>query len=337
MNKGDEISLTDLNNSLGYFHIKIDIDFLKNLLVEASNSAKPHYNKEFIDNLDMRFTKNKNSCLTIYSWLKGNKTIPLNKLVKIANLANKNWDEIQLKIISLKAGQNRGEINPNFPIKIDKKLGSIVGHILGDGSIDLTYQQLFFSNSNKELLREFEKYMEEIFRAKPRIWMQKKPDFGNTEWDRRLNNIDEIIEGRNCGLYYPSACGLILNEIFKNFAIGKNKKVTEEILKTNKEFKKGLIRAFYDDEGNVRKKGGSIRLFQDRKDILETFRELLKEFGITSNEIKTYIKAKKERYYFDIFRKTNFIKFQDEIGFTSPKKGELLKEICVIKNKKNSK
>ena len=83
--------------------------------------------------------------------------------------------------------------------------------------------------------------------------MQMAPDFGNTRWDKRLSSIDELIKGRNGGLFYPTICGLLLNKIFDNFAIGKNKNMTENILNSNKEFKRKLIRAFYDDEGSVGK------------------------------------------------------------------------------------
>ena len=150
--------------------------------------------------------------------------------------------------------------------------------------------------------------------------MQMAPDFGNTRWDKRLSSIDELIKGRNGGLFYPTICGLLLNKIFDNFAIGKNKNMTENILNSNKEFKRKLIRAFYDDEGSVGKNNGNIRLYQDNKKVLLKFQVLLMEFNIKTSSIKTYIKRGKERYYFSINGKDNFIKFRKEIGFTSTNK-----------------
>ncbi len=335
MNK-NEFGLQDFCQDFGYFHIKIDRQFLKELLIKASNNQKPHCDMKLIDILGLK-PSTKYLCNTIYGWTSSNKTIPLNKLAKIVELIKVNWREVEDKIISLKAGQHGGEICLRFPIKIDKRLGSIIGHILGDGSVDARFQQISFSNSNKELLKEFATNMKHIFGIEPRIWMQKIPDFGNTAWDKKLNDIEELVEGRNCSLFYPTACSLILNKIFNNFAIGKNKKITKEIVEQNREFKIGLIRAFYDDEGSVNKSGNSIRLFQDRKEMLEVFRNLLNDFGITSGNIKTYKKGNKERYYFDIFRKTNFITFQKEIGFTSQNKAKILNQMTIIKNYKNSK
>jgi len=241
----------------------------------------------------------------------------------IVKLGSLDWKEIEKNINSLNA--RRGIANIIFPIKINQKLGSIVGHILGDGSIDKKYQQVFFSNSDKTLLKEFESSMKEIFGIEPRIWMQNKPEFGNTSWDKRLKSIRELKDGRNGALFYPTICGLILNDIFDDFSIGRDKRITKEMLNTDKEFKAGLIRAFYDDESSVGNK--NIRVFQDRKEILETFRKLLSEFSITASSVKSYKKRDIDRYYFDIFRKSNIRIFEKEIGFTSPKKNDKLNEI----------
>lgn len=329
--KKEEIGLEDFCKNLGYLHIKIDKEFLRNLLYTLSKDKKPHYNKVLIEELSMKCTKDLKYCGTIYGWTAYNKTIPLNKLAKIMELSKTDWSEAESKIKSIKSGQHGGEVNLKLPIKIDKVLGSIIGHILGDGSIDSRYQQVFFSNSNKDLLQEFANNMHRIFGINPRIWMQKAPDFGHTKWDKRLKSIKDSIEGRNVGLFYPTICGLILNSIFDNFAIGKDKRITKEIIQSNKDFKRGLIRAFYDDEGSISLKGDCIRLFQDRKEMLQTFRDLLKEFSITSGDIKKYIKKDKERYYFSIHRKSNFGKFAKEIGFTSIKKKERLLKSIIVK------
>ncbi len=325
MNLKKEVRLSEISEKFRRINVKINNNFLKFMLVEASNSKKPHCNLEFIKKLGLKFTT-EYSCYTVYAWTKYEQTIPLNKLVILSKLSKTNWQEIEKNILSFNAGS--GTIFPKFPIKIDKRLGSIVGHIMGDGSIDKRYQQVFFSNSEKELLKEFSDSMKDIFGVNPRIWMQKAPEYGNTQWDKRLNHINELIDGRNGGLFYPTICGLVLNAIFGNFAIGKEKSITKEIRNSNTEFKKGFLRAFYDDESTVGKK--SIRLFQDNKETLETIRNLLQEFNILPGKIKRYLKRDKERFYFDIFKKSNFLKFQNEIGFTSPQKSEKLRKLNII-------
>ena len=46
--KKNEFNLRDFAKDFGYFHVKIDKKFLKNILIKASKSKKPHYNKKFI-------------------------------------------------------------------------------------------------------------------------------------------------------------------------------------------------------------------------------------------------------------------------------------------------
>lgn len=331
--KGDYFHLERLSE-INNLSVRINNKFLEKLLRKASKSEKPHCDPDLIKKLDMKPTS-RNVCCTIYGWTKYNKSVPFEKIRRLIEISGSKWSDAEEKLISIKSRISRSEVKLKLPLELDKQMGSVIGHILGDGSIDKKYQQVFFSNSEKELLKEFSTNMKSIFSIEPRIWMQKAPEFGNTQWDRRLNSIEELTAGRNGALFYPTICGLILNKIFNDFSIGKDKKITKGILNSNKEFKRGLIRAFYDDESTVGQK--NIRLFQDRKDMLEIFRNILNEFEISSSQIKTYMKHDKERYYFDIFRKSNFAKFEKEIGFTSPEKNKRLKKLLIIKNYKNSK
>jgi len=331
-----KISIKDIANNPGSKYIKFKEGFLIKILKKAARSNSPHRNIEFCIKLGTKINKNTNSSLTILHWIKFNRAIPISKLNTLVDLSAISWKEVEANIIGLRQGLGGGEIFTKFPIKIGNELGSIVGHIIGDGSIDKRYQQVFFSNSNKELLTEFSDDMEEVFGIKPRIWMQKRTIAfkQKTRWDRRLSTIEELKDGRNCGLFYPTICGILLNLIFSDFAIGVNKKVTSKIKSAPREFKSGLIRAFCDDEGSVGSK--SIRLFQDRKDILADIKHLLNEFDISTKDIKMYIKRDKKRYYLDIHRKSNLIKFRDNIGLTSTKKSNKLRDACIIKNRKNS-
>lgn len=325
-----EIAIMEFSEKMDGVNVSINREFLIYLLTKASGKKEPYSDIKFISKLKMKPT-NKSYCSTIYGWIKYNKSVPLKKLFILKKLTGVSIKDIEKNISFISTG--RTKLVFCSPIKIDKDLGTIVGHILGDGSVDRKYKQVFFSNSNKELLEEFANCMEKILRVKPRIWMQKSPDFGNTQWDKRLSHINELIAGRNGGLFYPTLCGILLNLIFDDFAIGKEKKITSQISTANRDFKRGLIKAFYDDEGTVGEK--SIRLFQDKEDMLNMFRDMLKEFGIFAGEVKSYIKRDKKRFYFDIFKKSNFLKFREEIGFTSSKKNSKLQEICIIKNFKN--
>jgi hypothetical protein len=331
-----EIGLKELKNSLKHTHLKLNLAFLEELLKSASKSDFPHKNKDFCKKIKCPINKTKKISLTIYGWKKGYRTVPFSKLIKIIRLSDYSWKDIEKNLLSIKAGIRAGEIHPKFPIKIDEKSGSIIGHILGDGSIDKRFHAIFYSNSNIQLLKEFRKNMKNIFRIEPRIWVQERRKFEEkTKWLKRIDNLNKVPNKHNVGLFYPKICSDILYSIYGKFAEGKNKEITNKIKKSNEAFKKGLIRAFFDDECSISSKNYSIRVYQDKKNILEDLREILKEFNIKPQIIRFYNKNNKLRYYFNITGFKEYYKFSKKIGFTSPKKEEELK--LLINNVQNSK
>lgn len=317
----EEINLADLAHYLPKAHARLNLGFLNDLLKNASKSDKPHRNEQFAKKIGCPINEYKKSATTIYGWMIGYRTVPLSKLTIIESLSNYNWENIQNNLITIKAGIRRGEISPNFPIKIDEKLGSIIGHILGDGSIDKRFYRLFYSNLNPDLLREFRAYMKHIFGKEPSIWVQKKRRFNEkTRWLKKVDNLIDVPSGHNVGLFYPKICSDILYAICGRFAEGKIKRITRQIFSANFDFKKGLVRAFFDDEGSIRADNHTVRFHQDNKELLEAMRLLIKEFGIGSHEIKTYIKRDKPRYYFNINGFREYHTFYNKIGCTTPKK-----------------
>lgn len=318
-----EVYLYDLASPLQKTHVKLNLDFLNKLLKNASKSDRPHRNQKFAKEIGCPLNKNKKSAMTIYGWMVGYRTVPLLKLMKIIPLSNYNWNDVQNNLLTIKAGISRGEISPNFPIKVDERLGSIIGHILGDGSIDKRFHRLFYSNSNIELLKEFRSHMKQIFGREPFIWVQKKNDFiKKTEWLKKVKNLNEVPIGHNVGLFYPKICSDILYVLFDKFAEGKNKKITNQIFNTNLDFKKGLVRAFFDDEGSVRADNRTVRFHQDNKELLYQMRLLIHEFGISTHTIKYYVKRDKPRHYFNINGFREYYNFYHKIGCISSKKNQ---------------
>ncbi len=330
-----KIQLSDLKDSLSSSHIKLNLVFLNKLLKDASKSEFPYKDKLFAQKISCPVNKYKNASTTIYGWMKGYKTVPFSKLIQIVELSNYSWEDICKNLITIKAGIRKGEVNPKFPIDINYNLGSIVGHILGDGSIDKRFHSIFYSNSNKELLIEFSEHMEEIFGIKPRMWVQDTPNYGETKWLKRVISFNNIPKGHNVGLFYPKICSDILYAILDKFAEGKNKTITDKIKGFNLDFKKGLIRAFFDDEGSVNSDNYSIRFHQDRKDILEDLINMLKELNIKSNPVRSYNKKDKLRYYFNITGFREYSQFYESIGCTSSrKKNEFILLINKVKDNK---
>ena len=336
MKNYNEIHLSDLVDSLKNTHVKLDLYFLNRLLQNASKSDKPHRNLKFAEAVGCPINKTKKAAMTIKGWLTGHRTVPMSKLIKIVELSAYSWSDIETNLISIKAGIRHGEIKPKFPIKTDNNLGSIIGYVLGDGSIDTRFHSLFFSNSNVELLKEFRGNICKIFGVEPRIWIQKRRRFEEkSEWLRKSKGLDYIPALHCVGLYYPKICSDILYFICGKFAEGKKKQITNEINIFNLDFKKGLIRAFFDSEGSVRCDSHTVRFHQDNKELLEDIRLMLMELGINPHEIKSYVKRNKLRYYFNVNGFKEYYKFYHNIGCTSSRKArefELL--ISTVQNSK---
>lgn len=332
----EKIGLTELSFYLPETYLRLKTIFLNDLLKDASGSNFPYKDKNFVESIGCSINQTKKLSTTIYGWMKGYRVISLSRLIKINDLSKYSWKDIEKNLISIKAGIRNGEIKPNFPIKLDKKLGSIVGHILGDGSIEKRFHALFFSNSDIDLLKEFSQNMEFIFGIKPRIWVQEKKLFHEgTKWLMKVDNLSKVPKGHCVGLFYPKICSDFLYAICGKFAEGKRKKITNQIKDMPKEFKIGLVRAFFDDEGSVRADNYILRLHQDNKKLLEGIKKFLKELGINSNPIRGYIKRDKIRYYFNITGFKEYYKFYNTLGCTSKKK---CKEFELLINKvENSK
>jgi len=312
-----KIHFKDLIGNLNAY-ATFELSFIKHLLKKATKSEKPHKNPYFARQIDCAYNKKWNVATAIMGWLYG-KSIPCSKLAKIVELARIPWRDVEKNLVSLRAGQNRGEVNIQFPIFVDEKLGSIVGHILGDGSIDSKYRQVFFTNSNMELAKEFAYAMNATFEIDPRIWLQTRNGFKKqNNWINRTYLIPNETQ-HQIGLFYPSICGDILHSIFGIFAKGKKKKITPQIHKTPKSFKRGLLRAFFDDEGSVNVQSQQISICQDNPKIIEEIKKLLLDFDIKSNSLHFHIKCHKRRYYFRVTHVINHHRFYHSIGFTSSK------------------
>lgn len=204
--KNNKIHLKDIIKILENAHFKIELKFLRQLLINASKSEKPWRNKIFAKKVGCIFNKKVDSATGISGWINGYRTLPLKKLIKIVNLSDYDWVDIETKLISIKSGINKGEIYIKFPIIIEKELGAIIGYLLGDGTIDKKYSQVSFYNKDIKLLKDFHDKMYKIFNLKPRIWIQKNNKFQDkSEWLCRCSSLEEIPKNHPVALFYPSA------------------------------------------------------------------------------------------------------------------------------------
>jgi hypothetical protein len=323
------MNLEKLSKKLGRnCFLKLKTDFCKKLFKSITKKYPP-YDEDLARYLGIKIYKNRKLNENIQRWfLTG--VVPLLIIRKILHKSSLSWKDVEknLEGMKLRGGINEIYVKPVFPILLNEDLACIVGHILGDGSIDKRLSQPFYSNKDKKLLNEFQLSMKNIFGVKPRIWIQRGNNFKKrSKWIKRVNSIEEIPTGLQGGLFYPKIIGLLLYGIFGQFAKGSSKQVPKIVFGLSKEFKARLIRAFYDDESTVCTESRHIRVFQDNKKVLKDIQKLLIEFDIPTSKIKWYIKGKKRRYYFDINGYFIFLKFKKEIGFSSRNKSNDLNKL----------
>jgi len=326
---GKKVGLKEIAYYISTAHVKLDLSFLKKLLKDASKSENPAMNLNFAKKLKAKKFTHGHGYTTVRGWISGRCTIPMSKLIIIINLSKRYfWSDVEKNLEYIKAGPRRGQVKIQFPLKINKSLGSVIGYVLGDGSIDKRFHAVFFSNKNKELLQDFSDKMFEIFNILPRIWVQKKRKFHEkTIWSHRVYSVDAIPSDHCAGLFYPKICADIFYSIFGKFAEGKQKIITRQINESNSSFKQGLVSGFFDAEGSAQSENYSLRFVQDDKTLLKGIQLILKKEGIKTNPIHDYFKNDKIRHYFNITSLPNYYRFYKKIGCISSQKNKELEKL----------
>ena len=126
----NEVYLEDLVPYLDNFLVKLNHDFLKQLMLNSSNSQKPWRNKEFVEYIGYTYNQKIGASSALSAVFREGRSLHLSVIKKMINISTFNWKDTQNNLISIRAGRNRQGLKINFPIYIDQKLGQIIGHIL---------------------------------------------------------------------------------------------------------------------------------------------------------------------------------------------------------------
>ncbi|MBN1503207.1 hypothetical protein JW930_06715 [Candidatus Woesearchaeota archaeon] len=251
-------------------------------------------------------------------------SIPLSKILKLSKLSNMPLNKIQDNISSIRA-RGGTEINIPLPIKANKTIASLVGHVFGDGYIGKTRKYFEYCNFNPKLIEQVKKQILESFGLYP---MSERKD--------RIG--------------YPT----IVGEILRIFGAPEAPKIyspnlVPKWILQSKEHQKSFLRAFFDDDGSVmysknyNAKGinlNVIRHINQKEELLTLLNQIkvmLSNFEIYSgNPIisKTYKKQDGIHIigYINITDYQSIINFNKFIGLTF---GEKYKKLIKIVNRKN--
>jgi len=304
--------LTDLPTNLVFVYLE---DSFRRKFLKVSKKIFGTYRKlaEFVEYTDAGI---------IETFRVKNRFTKLSTIIKLANSLSKkkhcsfNLNKVEKKVIAYRGiGTSLIIKNPKFPLKEDERMIRIFFHLLGDGyggKYGYGGGKPYYRNYTKELLDEFEEDLK-VFGRVPHI---------------KRKTIVEI----------PKLIGYILEHIYKiNFETHKSF-IPPVIFKLPRGLIAQGIKAFADDEANV--DDCRIRFYSSNKKLLAGIRNLMiKRFPEFTGKIgkigkrETYLRGKKFiGYSFPIFS-SGLKSYYDLIGFSHPKKLELLKRIIERKTR----
>ncbi|MDK2789828.1 MAG: DNA-directed polymerase subunit [Methanothermococcus sp.] len=192
-------------------------------------------------------------------------------------------------------------------IDLDYDFGYFIGVYLAEGHSTKYFVSI--SNVDEEVLEKIRKFAEKL----------------NLSYNEYDNNSGFA---KSHDIRINSS---VLAEFMNKFgAHSKEKKVADFVYGAKKEFVKGVVRGYFDGDGNVNPERKMIRAYSSSKRLIDDMALLLSRFGIFS--VKTTMK---EQYGLIIPHR--YAKaYYNEIGFTVPKKAEKLKELVESLNDENT-
>jgi intein-encoded DNA endonuclease-like protein len=200
--------------------------------------------------------------------------------------------------------------------------GYILGSLFGDGCLHLEKNRqkwmICLDVKDKEFAEEFAKAINRCFKnlIKNSATHRKpvKPFFTCGRWHVRIQR-DEI------------------SRILINFSFGRHYwRISNEMFNASSEFRRGLLRGFFDAEGSVNVKRRAISACSTNMDGLIGIQKILESLGIDSivyrvNNRNSF--GKKPKFYLMISRAKNIISFAEQIGFSIPRKKNQLAKIVL--------
>ncbi len=190
--------------------------------------------------------------------------------------------------------------------------GALVGYLAGDGNIYYDSVQGYgirFTNTEEELLADFERVCREVLDATP----VRHPA------DRRDNGVETVQVHGKAHVEELLAAGV-------NLETYEGKRVPDAVAQGSAEAKAAFLRALADSEGHVDSR--KVVISSASYELLLGAKMLLSEFGVTS-QIQTDSREEKRTVYILAITATDSLAaFRDSVGFTLDRKQAALEDAC---------
>jgi len=204
--------------------------------------------------------------------------------------------------------QNHGRVSIPEKIELDSLFGWFIGSYLGEGSI--TRYSVTISNTDEEFL------------AKVRIAAQRF----NASYSEK-DNFRGFARGHDLRIHSRVLSELLTRSCGKGSA---NKRVPLFAYSANEDFVSGLLRAYFDGDGNVTVLRKAIRASSRSRELIDGICLLLSRVGIFATK-----HSGNNEYSLSISHRYAKL-FKERIGFETSEKREALEQLCSLPEKKHS-
>ena len=197
---------------------------------------------------------------------------------------------------------------------VDAAMASVLGYLSGDGNVfydrDEGVYGVRFTNTDDELLDDFERAAREAFNAEPtRPPSEQRDDGAETVRVTGKEHADAVLDaGMNLSRY-------------------DEKCFPTPVSAGSRAAKAAFVRALADSEGHVDESAGNVRIASASRDLLDGTRNLLLGFGVSSQLQHHERDGGRDVYYLTVTDADSLAAFQRHVGFTATRKAEALDRV----------
>ncbi|ELZ54491.1 MULTISPECIES: LAGLIDADG family homing endonuclease [Halorubrum] len=196
---------------------------------------------------------------------------------------------------------------------VDAAMGSVLGYLSGDGNVyydrDEGVYGVRFTNADRELLDDFERAAREAFGTEPTRYPSEKRDSVETVRVHGKEHADAVLNaGMNLGRY-------------------DEKCFPTPVSTGSRAAKAAFVRALADSEGHVDESAGNIRIASASRDLLRGTRNILLQFGVSSQLQHRERSGGRDVYYLTVTDADSLAAFRRFVGFTASRKASSLDRV----------
>ncbi|EMA57059.1 LAGLIDADG family homing endonuclease [Halorubrum lipolyticum] len=197
---------------------------------------------------------------------------------------------------------------------IDAATASVLGYLSGDGNVYYDREEgvygVRFTNTDEELLADFERAARTAFDAEPTRPPSEKRDGGaETVRITGKEHADAVLDaGMNLGRY-------------------DEKCFPTPVSTGNRAAKAAFVRALADSEGHVDESAGNVRIASASRDLLDGARNLLLQFGVSSQLQRRERDEGRDVYYLTVTDAGSLTAYRRYVGFTAIRKADALDRV----------